>query len=47
LPQEHVKELDKQFKEYQKNVAKNRESGFQKNKPLIKEKVLKKRKRSE
>ncbi|XP_017858777.1 PREDICTED: NAD-dependent protein deacetylase Sirt6 [Drosophila arizonae] len=41
LPQEYVKELDKQFKEYQKTFAKSNKN------TLINKKLIKKRKRSE
>lgn len=41
LPQEYVKELDKQFKEYQKTIAKSNKN------TLINKKLIKKRKRSE
>jgi len=43
LSQEYVKALDKQFKDFQKSKLKSREKCI----PLIKEKILKKRKRSE
>ncbi|XP_034472252.1 NAD-dependent protein deacetylase Sirt6 [Drosophila innubila] len=43
LSQEYVKGLDKQFKDFQKSKSKSREKFI----PLIKEKILKKRKRSE
>lgn len=41
LPQEYVKELDKQFKEHQKTFAKSNKNTF------INKKLIKKRKRSE
>ncbi|XP_030561505.1 NAD-dependent protein deacetylase Sirt6 [Drosophila novamexicana] len=47
LPQEYVKEMDKQFKEHQKSSAKNRNTGSTQCEPLLKGKMIKKRKKSE